>query len=308
MALDPEIRQLLNLLSQMELPDYSQMPPADARRLYRQLATVPADLPTVDVDDSVIAGPQGPLPIRVYRPVGSRPQRALVWFHGGGWVFGDLDSSEVSNRALANAAGCAVVSVDYRLAPENPFPAAFDDCYAATRWVIDHGPDLDIDPNQVAVGGGSAGANLAIAVSLAARNDGIGLVHQLLAYPVVAADFDTASYRDNAEGYRLTRSAMMWFWDQYVPDLGQRTDVRVSPVGHDLAGVAPAWVFTCGFDPLRDEGRRFADQLAAAGVAVERYEQSDTVHGVFEMDVVRGADARQAAADALSAAFAANES
>jgi acetyl esterase len=236
------------------------------------------------VEDRTIPGPAGEIPIRIYRPAdGTLP--ALVYFHGGGWVIGNLDSHDLVCRMLANRSGAVVISVDYRLAPEHKYPAAADDSYAATKWVADNASELDIDPNAIAVGGDSAGGNLAAVVSLMAKEKGgPKLAMQMLVYPVTDYSFETASYTDNAEGYFLTRDAMVWFWDHYLNDRSEGSQPQASPLqATDLSGLPPAWVITAEYDPLRDEGEAYAEKLREAGVpvTVERY--NGMIHGFFSM-------------------------
>ena len=190
-----------------------------------------------------------------------------MWFHGGGWVLGDLDTGEFKCRKLAHDVGCVVVSVDYRCAPETPFPGAIDDCFAATLWAASSADELGVDPSHIAVAGDSAGGNLAACVALRARDAGLNLVFQLLVYPVIEANFDRASYSENAEGYLLTASAMKWFWDCYVPNIADRNHPDVAPIcASDLSGLPPALVMTAEFDPLRDEAEDYGQALKAAGV------------------------------------------
>ncbi len=281
----------------MNLPDFSQLSAPEARELFDQLRAPQDDLPEAETIDTKIDGPSGSVPIRIYRPADGVADAALVWCHGGGWVLGDLDSAELCCRDLANQAGRVVVSVDYRLAPEHPFPAAFDDCLAATEWAVANAEQLGV--KRVAIGGDSAGGNLAAAVALAARDAGVPLDAQVLVYPVIEAEFDTPSYIENGDGYLLTTPAMQWFWDQYVPFDEERVDPRVAPLRGTLEGTPPAFVYLCGFDPLRDEGRTYAAALAEAGVEVVSLEHADAIHGVFGMPLTRGAEARRAAGEFL---------
>ncbi|MFB6296440.1 MAG: alpha/beta hydrolase [Halobacteriales archaeon] len=245
----------------------------------------------------------------MYTPEGEGPFPVLTFYHGGGWVIGTLDTHEPICRALAGAADCVVVSVDYRLAPEHPFPAALEDCYAATRWVSDNAATLHADPDRVAVGGDSAGGNLAAAVAQACRDHGgPELVHQLLVYPVTDHAFDTDSYAENAEGYFLTRADMEWFWDHYLDSRFDGNNPYASPLrARDLGGLPPASVVTAGFDPLRDEGIAYAKRLDAAGVAVEHHHYDGAIHGFFGMlvepEIPQARDAVETTAADLRASF-----
>ena len=240
-----------------------------AARAFNDSRKMPDDMlpPIYHVEDSAISGETGEIPIRIYRPNDDRELPLLMWFHGGGWVLGDLDTGEFKCRKLAHDVGCVVVSVDYRCAPETPFPGAIDDCFAATLWAASSADELGVDPSHIAVAGDSAGGNLAACVALRARDAGLNLVFQLLVYPVIEANFDRASYSENAEGYLLTASAMKWFWDCYVPNIADRNHPDVAPIcASDLSGLPPALVMTAEFDPLRDEAEDYGQALKAAGV------------------------------------------
>ncbi len=240
-----------------------------AARTFNDSRKMPDDMlpPIYHVEDSAISGETGEIPIRIYRPNEDQELPLLMWFHGGGWVLGDLDTGEFKCRKLAHDVGCVVVSVDYRRAPETPFPGAIDDCFAATLWAASSADELGVDPSHIAVAGDSAGGNLAACVALRARDAGLNLVFQLLVYPVIEANFDRTSYSDNAEGYLLTASAMKWFWDCYVPNIADRNHPDVAPIcASDLSGLPPALVMTAEFDPLRDEAEDYGQALKAAGV------------------------------------------
>jgi acetyl esterase len=244
----------------------------------------------------------------VYTPEGNGPFPVLVYFHGGGWVIGSRDSIDGPCRSLANGAGCVVVSVDYRLAPEHKFPAAADDCYAATRYVATHPTEFAIDPTRLAVGGDSAGGNLAAAVTLMARDrGGPPIAWQLLVYPVTNYSFATDSYRDNAEGYLLQRSSMEWFWNHYLATPSDGAHPYASPLrAADLRGLPPGLTITCEFDPLRDEGEAYATRLREAGVQMQTRRYDGAIHGTFQLAGVLdlGKQMLQEAAATLKAALA----
>lgn len=244
----------------------------------------PQGEPVASVEDRAITANGAQIPVRIYRPEsGPAVKPALVWFHGGGWVIGSLDGSDFGCRIMANASGCTVISVDYRLAPEYKFPTAVDDCLAVTKWVAENGPELGVDGARIAVGGDSAGGNLAAVVSQLARDGGgPAIAFQALVYPVTNYDFSTASYRDNAEGYLLERDSMEWFWGHYLRSEADGASTKASPLRHtNLAGLPPAIVLTAEFDPLRDEGEAYAERMRAAGVPVEARRYDGQIHGFF---------------------------
>jgi len=285
MPLHPQFDALLQQLAGAGGPTLSEMPVADGRALYRAMQPVAADVEVGKVEDRRIPGPGGDIPVRIYTPKGPGPFPMFMNFHGGGWVIGDLDTADSQCRDICNLAAAVVVSVDYRLAPEHRFPAAVDDAYAATRWAADNARALEGDAARLAVGGDSAGGNLAAVVALMARDrGGPPLVFQLLVYPVTNAEFDTPSYRDNGEGYLLTREAMQWFWNHYCPSVDERRNPLASPMAEkNLAGLPPALVLTAEYDPLRDEGEAYAKRLQAAGVATEHVRYDGLIHGFFAM-------------------------
>jgi acetyl esterase len=243
----------------------------------------------IHVVDRRLPGPAGEIPVRVYRKLGGAAEpAAIVYLHGGGWVVGDLDSHDGSCRLLADTSGCVVVSVDYRLAPEHPFPAAVEDSVAAYRWVQEHPEELGTAPGRVGVMGDSAGGNLAAVVARVARDGDVPApVAQCLVYPATDAHFRSRSHELFADGSVRTREAMGWYGGHYLPDVADWDSPLASPLlEDDLDGVAPAVVVTAGFDPLRDEGRAYADKLAAAGVSVRYRCYDDLVHGFFGMGVL----------------------
>lgn len=279
---------------------------AVARSQLQKLSSMIDSGVAVDVKNGSIPGPAGPLPVRRYTPADAaagEPRPLLVFFHGGGFVVGDLDTHDGLCRLLCRDAGVHVLAVDYRLAPEHPAPAAVDDCYAAYRWAVEHAAEFGADPARVAVGGDSAGGNLAAVASQLARNDGFALpALQLLLYPVTDFANDTRSKTLFADGYFLTKKDMDWFRDNYLA--GSALDVddpRVSPLlAEDLSGLPPAMVLTGGFDPLRDEGNQYAEALAAAGVAVDHRQFGPVVHAFANFFPLGGASAT-ATAEVVSA-------
>lgn len=266
MAMDPEMKAVLATLASAPQVDVHALPPHEAAAQLRMVRLVPPSPdPSLTTEDRLIIGPGGAIPVRIYRPAEGRATGLLVSSHGGGWVMGSIASDDVRCRALARASGAMVVSVGYRLAPEHPFPAALDDCCAVLRWVWRERETLAWPGAPVAIGGSSAGANLAAAVALAER-ESVPLALQLLVCPVCDDDFDTPSYRDFAEGFHLTRDRMRWFWDQYAPDPARASALAAPLKAHDLAGAPPAHLVLAECDPLRDEGLAYAERLRAAGV------------------------------------------
>jgi acetyl esterase len=265
------------------------------------------------VEDRTIPGPDGPgggeIPIRIYTPVSVLPAMGVaVFFHGGGWVIGSLETHDHMCRYLAHGAGCIVVSVDYRLAPEHKFPAGLDDCITATRWVAENAETIGGDPARIAVAGDSAGGNLAASVALALRDSDrkISLSLQLLIYPAVDFTAETVSKEENGEGFLLTRQSTETFADMYLPDRAARSDPRASPqLAKFHINLPRAWIQTAEYDPLRDEGRIYAETLAKAGVAVEYKCYAGMVHGFARMGgkIDMALEALDHAANALKSAF-----
>jgi acetyl esterase len=280
MSLHPQVAALLERVARSPLPPYHSVPAFVARRIYRDTRAALAPRPP-EVAEVRLQVFDGKVAVRCYRPVKDEVLPALVFFHGGGWTIGDLDTHDVVCRQLALGARCAVFSVDYRLAPEHPFPAAVEDCFFATRFVFDHAEEIRIDPNHIAVGGDSAGGNLAAVVALMARDQGTPrLDYQLLIYPATDQRCEFPSHERNGQGYLLTKEGIGFFRGAYLPNGKDRTDWRASPLlAANHAGVAPAFVLTAGYDPLVDEGRAYAERLAKAGVEVAYRDYPDMVHG-----------------------------
>ena len=293
MPLDPQARLVLDQLEAAGMPDFSSVDPTTARNL-TAAGIVPSTEAMAGIDDRTIPGPDGEIPVRIYTPDGTGPFGVLVYFHGGGWVICSLDSHDGICRTLANKVGCVVVSVDYRLAPEHPFPAAPEDCFAATSWVAANAASINADAGRIAIGGDSAGGNLAAAVAMMARQrSGPALCHQLLVYPVTDHSFDTASYSENAEGYLLSRDSMRWFWGHYLSSDADGDNPLASVLrSKDLSGLPPAHVVTAEFDPLRDEGEAYASRLREAGVAITASRFDGMIHGFFTMGAVMDAAVR----------------
>ena len=260
--------------------------------------------PTVaNVEDRLVPGPACQIPIRVYTPEGRGPFPVLVYFHGGGFWVGSIETEDSSCRLLTNAVGCTVVSVEYRLAPEHKFPAAAEDCYAATRWVAENVDTINADRSRIAVSGASAGGNLAAVVALMARDRGTPrLIYQLLMYPVINYAFDTPSYQENAEGYMLTKDVMMWCWSFYLRTGADGRNPYASPLrAKDLSGLPPAMVITAEYDPLRDEGEAYAARLRQAGVPVVCKRQAGAIHGGLPPEMAQ--EMTEEAVAALRSAF-----
>lgn len=282
--------QLVCSLAERQSPAIEEMPPVDARKMQ---ADSPFDMdpPIAGVETRELSVPvkDGSIAVRAYAPEGaSGTLPGLVYFHGGGWVIGDLDSHDGLCRRLAHLVGCRVFSVDYRLAPEHRFPTAADDCDAAYSWVLENAAELGVDPARLAAGGDSAGGNLTAVLCVRRKAHGLPLPRvQLLIYPVTDFAFDTESYEQCSNGFFLSRGMMEWFRGHYVPDEADWTNPLASPLrADDLSGHPPAVLATAGFDPLRDEGAAYGDKLRAAGVEVESREYSSMIHGFANLGLV----------------------
>jgi acetyl esterase len=297
---------VLDRVARSPLPPYHTVPAHIARRIYRDTRVALSPKPP-EIAEARLLVFDNSVAVRAYRAVRDETLPALMFFHGGGWTIGDLDTHDVVCRQLAIGARCAVFSVDYRLAPEHPFPAAVDDCYLATRYVHANASTLKIDANRIAVAGDSAGGNLAAVVALMARDTGAPpLAYQLLIYPATDQRCETASVERNGQGYLLTKDGILFFRGGYLPNAKDRTDWRASPLlAASHANLPPAFVVTAGYDPLVDEGKAYAQRLAKAGVEVAYREFSDMVHGfVLFGGVVDAANAALAeCCERLSRAF-----
>jgi acetyl esterase len=282
-TLDPQVQLMLILARMAQVKNSSELSLEGARRELETSARVlaPEPPPHAHVEDIEVDGAAGPLPARLYRPLGASPDApCLVYFHGGGWVLGSLESHDAPCRAFAEGAGCVVVSVDYRLAPEHPFPAAVDDATAAFRAIAKDPSRFGIDPSRIAVGGDSAGGNLAAVVCLDTREDAVRPCFQLLIYPGTDMTMSFPSIQSLGRGFFLERATMDWFLNHYVPGSAVRATPRASPLfAPSHAKLPPAFVVTAGFDPLRDEGRAYAKKLADAGVPCEERCYGSLFHG-----------------------------
>ncbi len=304
MPLDPQVKQLLDGLAQAGGPSLSDLSPSEAREIYRGMVAFDQPEEVARVDNRVVAGVDHEVPVRVYTPVAAVGGDAplLLWLHGGGWVIGDLDTADATARALANRSGAVVVSVGYRLAPEHRSPSALEDCMAALIWAVQEAEMLGVDSGRVAVGGDSAGGNLAALLCHQVR-DGSGptISFQLLVYPAVDLTLSHRSIEENGQGYLLTKDTMCWFADCYLGDQDPKSGA-VSPLwAASLADLPPALIITAEFDPLRDEGEAYAAALRQAGVEVQLTRYDGQIHGFVGLAsmVADGARALEEAGAAL---------
>lgn len=288
MQFDPFIQSLFEQMPKLADLKVWQLSPHQAREEFKNLCLMGNQnaAPIGKIENIEAEGPEGPIPLRAYTPVASGGSNlaALVYFHGGGFVLGDLDCYDSVCRGLAESSGCKVISVDYRLAPEHPFPAAVEDCLAAMKWVEANAPALGVDPNRIAVAGDSAGGNLAAVVTQLAKGKGAPhIAFQLLLYPITSLHADLPSVF-GFEGNILTQPQINWFYSQYVPHDVEASDPRLSPLrAKDLSGLPRAYIVTAGFDPLHDEGVAYADALKGAGVKVRHIDYPTMIHGFFSM-------------------------
>ncbi|MFE0173460.1 alpha/beta hydrolase [Streptomyces sp. NPDC059002] len=310
MAFDPQLQALYDQRAAQGVRPLYTMSLAEARAA--DLAAIQADSgtpePVAQVIDESIPGPAGPLPVRVYRPAGEGPLPVLVYFFGGGWTLGSIETSDAICRSLANAAGCLTVAVGYRLAPEHKFPAAPQDCLAGVRWAVEHAGRFGGDPARVAVGGDSAGGNLAAVVSLMARDAAApDILAQLLVYPNTDYLADTPSRRENTDPLLFNDKSVQWYWDNYLASPEDGVSPLVSPLrAADHSGLPQALVITAEYDPLRDEGEQYAERLRESGVRVEATRYPGVAHGFFAMagSLDAGRRAVEQAAAYLRTAFA----
>lgn len=306
MALHPAAKLVLEQMEVSGTPAMSTLTPEEARIStdISMLAGVPEEV--AKVEETLIPGPAGEIPVRIYTPEGQGPFPALVYYHGGGWVIGNLDVVDVPCRQLANRTGCVVISVDYRLAPEHPFPAPAEDAYAAVEWVAENGDSICVDSSRIAVAGDSAGGNLAAVVCLMAKDkEGPKISYQILFYPVTEHSCDTISYHENAEGYFLTKDSMVWFWNHYLQEESGEHPYASPLRAKDVSGLPPALVVTAEYDPLRDEGEAYAKKLFDAGVGVTLKRYEGLIHGFVWMSGVlpQGLEAIELAAEELQGIF-----
>jgi acetyl esterase/lipase len=287
MPLDPQMKSILDQMAAAKLAAFHQMTPEEARLQMARRAVPEQQVASVSSEDRHVPGPGGDVPVRIYTPEGTGPFGALVYYHGGGWVLGNIAMTDLSCRLLAKASRCAVMSVDYRLAPEHKFPAPAEDCYAAAKWLSDNAASVNCDASRIAVGGTSAGGNLAAAVALMARDrGGPPIAFQLLIYPATRRELDTKSHQQFASDnyYILSRADMEWFWDHYLTSPADAAHPYACPDrAATLKGLPPAFTITAEFDPLRDEGEAYAARLREEGVSSVLKRYNGVTHGFFGM-------------------------
>ena len=311
MPLDPQAQRVIDAMAALNLKPVEESTPAVARESIRTRTAALGPFPDVAaVVDHRVPVSGGQIIVRAYSPGGPGPHPALVYYHGGGWVIGDLYSHDGLCRSITNAARCAVLSVDYRLAPESKYPVAVEDSYAALLWIVAKAERFGIDRRRIAVGGDSAGGNLATVMALVARDrKGPRLALQVLIYPVTDHDLDTRSYRENATGYVLTREGMRWFWNHYLAREAQGREPYASPLrASSLAGLPPALIITAEYDPLCDEGEAYAARLRDAGVPVTLTRYPGMFHGFVRLTNVldKARTALDEIASSVQKAFAAD--
>jgi acetyl esterase/lipase len=312
MPIDPQAQASLDQAAALNEPPMYTLTPEELRQSFR--TTIPMlgePEPVALVENRTIPGPAGEIPLRIYIPEGNSPFPVFVYFHGGGWVGMDLDTHDSLCRSLANGAGCVVVAVAYRLAPEHKFPAASEDCYAATAWIASHTEDLQGDPKMIAIGGDSVGGTLtAVATQMARAQNGPKLLFQILIYPVTDCTMQSASMEELGEGYGLTKQDMIWFINHYLNTEADKTNPLASPLyATDLKELPPALIITAEYDPLRDEGEAYGHKLKEAGVSVTISRYDGMIHGFVRWPNTfdGGKRAIEECCQALRAAFAATQ-
>lgn len=280
----PEISGLLEQMGAAPMPQFDSLSPEGARKFSKAMFPDPEEPEPVGDVMELEVGDEG-VPVRVYVPEAQGPFPTVVYYHGGGWVIGDLDSHDETCRVLCSESDCMVVSVDYRRSPEHKFPVPLEDCYTALEWVVKDSLTMQVDTDNIFVAGDSAGGNLAAAVALMARDrDGPPIAHQTLIYPVTNHSYDTVSYEENDEGGILSKAMMEWFWNHYLPSDVHGKNPYASPLqAKSLEGLPDATVVTCGLDPLRDEGAAYAQELEDGGVSVNHINYDDCIHGIAQM-------------------------
>jgi acetyl esterase len=304
MPLDPQAQALLDMMAAADAPPMTEQTPEEARAAMAMMSAVAgAPEKRARTEDRSIPGPHGDIPVRIYRPEGDGPFPLVVFFHGGGFVIGDLDSHDLPCHNIATSVPAVVMAVHYRLAPEARFPGAVEDCWAATQWAAAHGDDLGADASRLAVMGDSAGGNLAAVVAIKARDaGGPEIAFQCLVYPATDLTRTFASHQENGQGYLLTSEMMDWFMNHYF---GDDMDLLSSPDAspyfvEDLSGLPPALVITAEYDPLRDEGEAYAKRLREAGIEATTTRYDGMIHGFFGLDGLFDAS-KKATAEAISA-------
>jgi acetyl esterase len=311
MPLDPILKAFLDQMAAQPGPKMWEIDAPQARELFVAMMSVvgPKDVPIGKAVNQIIPAPHGEIPVRIYTPVAAsaEPLPTLIFFHGGGWVIGNIETHDGLCRVLANESACRVISVEYRLSPEHKHPAAVEDACAAVSWIEANASTLGVDANRLAIGGDSAGGALAAVVAQMAKEKGNPkIAYQMLFFPVTQIGDETGSLREFAEGYFLETPTLKWFYAHYLPAHADKTDPRVSPLSaKDVSGLAPAYVMLAGFDPLHDEGMAYAEKLRAAGVPVTIADYPDMVHDFIYMQAVlpQAPQALSAAAAALKGAL-----
>lgn len=285
MPLHPQVKLFLENMSKNKVDTFENQSVEKARQSIVNSSIIKNAEPVKFIEDREIPGPNGSIPIRIYKPIASESLPALVFYHGGGWVIGGIDSHDGICRSLANLSHCAIISVDYRLAPEHKFPAAVYDAYTAAKWVFENADSIGVNADKIAVGGDSAGGNLAAVTAIIAKERKTPkIVYQVLIYPITDLDINRPSYLKNGEGFMLTRAGMAWFIDHYIKNNEDKTHPYIAPLLlEDLSGLPPAYVMTAEFDPLRDEGELYAQRLKEAGVPVLYKQYNGMIHGFIRL-------------------------